>query len=36
MSPRFSCVTAGVRELPVSLFASEVAEFSACVVPVDD
>ena len=32
MSPRFSCVTAGVRELPLSLFAS----LFACGVPVDD
>ena len=36
MSPRFSCVTAGVWELPLTLFASEVALFSACGVPVDD
>ena len=25
MSQRFSCITPGVRELPISLFASEVA-----------
>ena len=36
MSPRFSCVTTGVRELPLSLFASEVAYFRACGGPVDD
>ena len=36
MNPRFSCVTAGIRELPLSLFASEVALFSACGVSVDD
>ena len=30
MSRRFSCVTPGVRELPISLFASEVA-FLVCV-----
>ena len=30
MSRRFSCVTPGVRELPISLFAIEVA-FLVCV-----
>ena len=30
MSRRFSCVTPGVRELPISLFASEVV-FLVCV-----
>ena len=29
-SPRFPCVTPGVWELPLSLFPSEVAKFSAC------
>ena len=32
---RFSCVTAGVREL-LSLSASEWRKFSACEVPLDD
>ena len=36
VSSRFLCVTPGVREPSLSFIASEVAEFSACEVFVDD
>ena len=34
--PRFPCFTSGVQELFLSLIASEVVEFGACGVTVDD
>ena len=34
--PRFPCFTSGVQELFLSLIASEVVEFGACGVVVDD
>ena len=36
MSSRFLSVTLGVKELPLSLFASEGCNLSVCVVFVDD
>ena len=36
MSPRFPCVIAGVRKLPLSLSTSEVVLVSACGLSVDD
>ena len=36
VSSRFSCITLGVWEFSLSFIASEVAEFSACGVFVDD
>ena len=36
MSPSFPYVTPGVRELSLSLFASEAVQFSVCGVLVDD
>ena len=35
MSPRFPCVTLGIKELPLSLFASKGCNLSVCVVFVD-
>ena len=36
VSSRFSCITVGVWEFSLSFIVSEVAEFSACGVFVDD
>ena len=36
MSSRFLCVTLGVKELSLSLFASEGCNLSVCVVLLDD